>query len=62
MRECRQLPVGQEKAGWVQAALDSALRNLIALWPTAFQQQFGEAEKKAFAKDRLEKERKLKSI
>jgi len=48
----------QEKAGWVQAALDSALRNLLSLWPTAFQLQFGEAERKAFAEGRILKKKK----
>jgi len=33
--------------GWINAALTSAIRNLLNMWPTAFEEKFGEAERKA---------------
>jgi len=48
--------------GWVDAALESAIRNLLNMWPTAFEEKFGEAERKAFSDARIERLNKLQKL
>jgi len=42
--------------GWMESALESAIRNLIKMWPDAFEEKFGEAERK-FYKEKYEEKR-----
>merc|ERR1712142_21587 len=35
--------------GWVEAALESAVRNLVKLWPTQYQKRHGKAEEQFFS-------------
>merc|ERR1712142_1367208 len=44
-------------SGWVESALESAIRNLIHLWPQQFQQEFGRAEAKFFGTNVTEETR-----
>merc|ERR1712142_983118 len=37
--------------GWIEAALESAIRNLINLWPHQYQKKHGEAEAQFFTTD-----------
>ena len=30
--------------GWIEAALESAIRGLVNIWPQAFEEQFGQGE------------------
>merc|ERR1719342_938424 len=34
--------------GWVEAALESSIRNLIKLWPEAYEAEFGDDERKSY--------------
>jgi len=48
--------------GWVDAALESAIRNLIKIWPAAFEEKFGEAERKAFSDARIKRLNRLQKL
>ena len=31
--------------GWIESALESAIRGLVNIWPQAFEEEFGQGEK-----------------
>ena len=33
---------------WVEAALESAIRNLVRIWPAQYEAEFGEEDRKFF--------------
>ena len=37
--------------GWVESALESAVRVLVDIWPQEYEKEFGEKERKEFAKE-----------
>jgi len=34
----------QENNGWIEAAINSATRNLVNMWPEAYEREFGEGK------------------
>ena len=41
--------------GWVESALESAVRVLVDIWPEKYEKDFGEKERKEFARDNTQR-------